>query len=225
MNQFWKSRRVRFAVAGAAALAFGVIASLGGVSYAARVLGVSGSAPVAAQYPPAKVTICHHTHSKTNPFVTITVSERAVPAHVAHHGDTIGPCPPAPTAVPTPTTGATPAETPGKPGHKTHVRKAKKSPRGAERSALKGSLKHNGQPGSAGNDLAGGQGPNHGHAGTNHGHGKGNATGHTSGHGPGHDHGQHKGQGHGQGLGGTPDQGNRGGGVHGNSGGGKHPEK
>jgi ABC-type sugar transport system substrate-binding protein len=39
-----------------------------------------------------KVTICHHTGSQTNPFVTITVSRNALPAHFAH-GDTPGPCP------------------------------------------------------------------------------------------------------------------------------------
>ena len=38
-----------------------------------------------------KVTICHHTGSETNPFVTITVSSNALPAHFAH-GDTLGPC-------------------------------------------------------------------------------------------------------------------------------------
>ena len=39
-----------------------------------------------------KVVICHHTHSKKHPFVTIVVSQSAVAAHLAH-GDTLGACP------------------------------------------------------------------------------------------------------------------------------------
>ena len=92
MNRFWKSGRVRFAAAGAVALAVAALASVGGVGYAARLVGGSNISAAAAQYPPSKVTICHHTHSQKNLFVTINVSERALPAHLGH-GDTVGPCP------------------------------------------------------------------------------------------------------------------------------------
>ena len=57
-------------------------------------LGVFGgtsfakSSAAAGQY---KITICHHTHSKKNPTVTIRISIKAWPAH-QRHGDTLGPC-------------------------------------------------------------------------------------------------------------------------------------
>ena len=46
------------------------------------------SSPAQIQY---KITICHHTHSKKNPTVTISISNKAWPAH-QRHGDTLGPC-------------------------------------------------------------------------------------------------------------------------------------
>jgi hypothetical protein len=48
-----------------------------------------------------KVTLCHHTHSKKHPWVTIRVGAPAAKAHLRHHdGDYLGACttPPAPAA-------------------------------------------------------------------------------------------------------------------------------
>src|SRR5512132_653132 len=76
--------------------AIGAITALAvGASFVAAVSS-SGTPAAVSQYG-NKVTICHHTHSTKHPFVTITVSRNALPAHL-RHGDTIGPCSTASTA-------------------------------------------------------------------------------------------------------------------------------
>jgi hypothetical protein len=77
--------------------ALGVVAGLAATlavawmgSVGAAVLPTGGAA-VAKQYEPKKVTICHRTGSKKNPFRTITVSQNALKAHLGH-GDAMGPC-------------------------------------------------------------------------------------------------------------------------------------
>lgn len=86
-----KQRRMRggllrvFLAGGVAALAFAALTSV------SAAVSPSGTAGATKQYNPKKVTICHHTHSKKNPFVTIRVSQNALKAHLKH-GDTIGTC-------------------------------------------------------------------------------------------------------------------------------------
>ena len=79
------NRRLRRSggLAAAAAAAASVLAAIA--------LGGPSAASGQYQYD-KKVTICHHTGSEKNPFVTITVSRNALPAHLGH-GDTVGPCP------------------------------------------------------------------------------------------------------------------------------------
>jgi hypothetical protein len=69
---------------GVGALAFAALTSVGAA------VSPSGAPAATGQYP-KKVTICHKTRSKKNPFVTIRVSRNAVKAHL-RHGDKIGPC-------------------------------------------------------------------------------------------------------------------------------------
>jgi hypothetical protein len=55
-------------------------------------IGFAGTAPSAAQYQYGKkVAICHHTASKTHPWVTLVIDIHAWPAHL-QHGDTLGSC-------------------------------------------------------------------------------------------------------------------------------------
>jgi hypothetical protein len=85
-----KQRRTRrglrvFLAGGVGVLAFAALTSV------SAAVSPAGTAGATKQYNPKKVTICHHTHSKKNPFVTIRVSRNALKAHL-RHGDTIGPC-------------------------------------------------------------------------------------------------------------------------------------
>ena len=76
------ARRLRVLVA--ALVSVGLLVPL-----AALGAGTSGQSASAAQY---KITICHHTHSKKHPTVTIRISNKAWKAH-QRHGDTQGACP------------------------------------------------------------------------------------------------------------------------------------
>jgi hypothetical protein len=195
--------RARFA---AVVVIAGAAACLAGVGYAAGLVHFTHSSATSAQYPPSKVTICHHTHSQHNPFVTITVSEHALPAHLGH-GDTVGPCPPQGT------TGAQgPAEVHGNSGS-THGHQGDK---GHGKGHTKSVTSPNGNQGKGNHGQGKGDtqhGPTQSHGkGQGKGHGKG--KGHDPAHGQGHNRGQTHGNGHGQGHG----QGHGPSGPHGKSG-------
>ncbi len=166
MRKLRKSRHARLA---AVALAVGAFASLAGAGYAAGLVPFKHTSPTAAQYPASKVTICHHTHSQKNPFVTITVSVHALPAHLGH-GDTVGPCPP------TGTTGAQGTVVP-KVVALGHARKGRNGGKG----------KHKGSENRA-HATVKTHGQGHGHA-NEHSSTHGHANGHGQGHGNGQGHG------------------------------------
>jgi|SRR5215218_10300358 len=82
----WGWRRST-AIGAITALAVGALASF------AAAVSSSGTPAAVSQYG-KKVTICHHTHSKKHPFVTITISQNALPAHLRHgrHGRSVHDC-------------------------------------------------------------------------------------------------------------------------------------
>ena len=84
-----KSRTRRGVTVGAVAglVAAFAVAWMASVGAAISPAGV----PAAASQYEKKVTICHRTGSKKNPFRTIRVSRNAVKAHL-RHGDVLGPC-------------------------------------------------------------------------------------------------------------------------------------
>ena len=198
MKQIKTSGRARAIVAAAAV---GLFASLGGVGYAAGLVRIHHASPASTQYPSPKVTICHHTHSQKNPFVTITVSVHALPAHLGH-GDTVGPCSEQ-GATATKKHGKAPKvhQNRGHHGDKSHGAKGSKPAKG-NHGLAKGHSRSHGPNAVHGNSQAQIKGK---------GHGKG------KGHSPTNSHGQRhgQGQGHGQSQGHGPDA------KHGNSGGGK----
>jgi hypothetical protein len=81
-------RRTAGAIGVAAAFVASAFVAL---AYGGGVTGAPSNGPASADQYGERVTICHRTGSRRNPFRTITVAQSAVPAHL-RHGDTTGPC-------------------------------------------------------------------------------------------------------------------------------------
>jgi hypothetical protein len=178
MKQSRTIRRTRLVAVALAIAAAGVFASVGMAGFGPELVGLShkSTTPTTDQYPTSKVTICHHTHSQKNPFVTITVSQNAVAAHVRNHGDTIGPCPEQPSAA-----AVAPAT--------AKVHKAKLHLKGNSKGKHEGQGKNDGAKGAGHKPTSGPSTAEHG---------KGQGKGQTKTHGPPADRGQGNGNGHGQ---------------------------
>jgi len=193
MKKFSTTGRARIVAAALVVAAAGVFASVGMAGFGAKLVGMSHmSTPTAQQYPAGKVTICHHTHSKKNPFVTITVSQNAVAAHVRNHGDTIGPC----SEQAAPVVPVVPGQS--KKAAKVHkAHKAKHANKGQLRRNSKSMTKH--QSTQANDHANKGVGHKPTTTGPSTSHGKGQAKGHGKTHGPpaGKSHGQGNGNGNG----------------------------
>jgi len=98
-------------------LALSALISLGLVSG----IGVAAGSSGAAQYQYGhRVTICHLTHSKKHPQVTITVAQAALRAHL-RHGDTVGACVASTTAAPQNTKSAAHPDSTSTPGSTTNA--------------------------------------------------------------------------------------------------------
>ena len=113
MERLFRSAKNRFV--GAVAVTGLLLVPLG--IFGGSALALSGHSG-AAQYQ-YKVTICHHTGSTKHPWHLITISNRAVPAHLRHH-DQMPPCP----------TTATVAHNQGKPSTETSQSQSSSSTQG-----------------------------------------------------------------------------------------------
>jgi hypothetical protein len=93
-------------VVGVALAAAGVLGGVGFAQTSVTSQSTTTSTGSTVTSTTGKITICHKTHSKKHPSVTISVSLSALPAH-QRHGDTTGACAPKTTITGTTTTTTT----------------------------------------------------------------------------------------------------------------------